>query len=253
MVNIDEIIQLIHWNRSKEEQQKGIEMAKSVENLDAFILPAAYKPVLENCAKILASRSDEKLKPYLHKIMHWLDDLNWPGADIIIDRLNSYKEDESFEVLFMECYIRAKKCNDSVAGLEQIKLPCANIPKILELIRSSQSNEDQEKGIEMAKDIINIRFFIGPDDKSTWKNCARILASRSDEELKEYLFTILWWLQDINWDGSNIIIDRLLKYEDDNDFNKCYNDVLKFTSKDLNDLDAIKKLRDNKNRYTKNC
>lgn len=39
------------------------------------------------CAKVIADRSDEELIPYLRYLFEWLQDLNWPGSGIIINRL----------------------------------------------------------------------------------------------------------------------------------------------------------------------
>ncbi len=41
----------------------------------------------DNCARILYQKSDEELEPHLPKLFEWTSDLNWPGAQIILDRL----------------------------------------------------------------------------------------------------------------------------------------------------------------------
>ena len=59
----------------------------------------------------------------------------------------------------------------------------------------------------------SINVFLQPTDKyhnqNVWENCAAILAKRSDEELSYYLVELLEWLQDLNWPGALVILDRL--------------------------------------------
>lgn len=51
---------------------------------------------------------------------------------------------------------------------------------------------------------------IQPDDAMmAWKNCAVVLSEKSDGELAPYSEKLLEWLQDINWDGAQIILNRL--------------------------------------------
>lgn len=93
MNNIDEIMYLLDWKRSELEQQQGIAMARNVSCLKAFfqpIGPGYSKSVWDNCAVILCERSDEELGPYVLDMLLWLEDLNWPGAQLIQDRLCSF-------------------------------------------------------------------------------------------------------------------------------------------------------------------
>ncbi len=95
MNNIDTIMQLIDWRSSKEDQKKGIDMAKEVKCIKAFFQPSGpgyNKSVWENCAAIICSRSDEELKPYISDMLMWLEDLNWPGAEKVLQRLLSFAE-----------------------------------------------------------------------------------------------------------------------------------------------------------------
>ena len=47
------------------------------------------------------------------------------------------------------------------------------------------------------------------ESKSVWENCAKVLISKSDEELALYLVSMFMWLQDMNWPGAYLIYDRL--------------------------------------------
>lgn len=68
MVDIDYIMDLLDWNNSKEKQEQCIKLAQNVKCLNVFLQPGnryCVKNVWDNCAKILAARSNEKLSPYL--------------------------------------------------------------------------------------------------------------------------------------------------------------------------------------------
>ena len=111
-MSIDEIYDLFMWDASytdeeyAEREKKGIEEAGKLKNLYPFIQPIVVPPgksksVWESCAKVLVLRSDEELKPFLCLLFEWLQDMNWPGADIIFNRLTQmpFPEIES-EFLF---------------------------------------------------------------------------------------------------------------------------------------------------------
>ena len=96
--SIDEIYHLFLWDHqlSNEENenkaQKGIEAAKQIQNLFPFMQPIVVPPeksksVWEPCAKVVAMRSDEELRPFIFKLLEWIEDPNWPGALIIYERL----------------------------------------------------------------------------------------------------------------------------------------------------------------------
>ena len=89
MIKVDKIIEMINVNKPIDIQLEGIELAKNVKFINAFILPSfkdESKNLWENCAKIISNREDEELSDYLLKILYWLKDMNVPGAFIIRDR-----------------------------------------------------------------------------------------------------------------------------------------------------------------------
>ena len=115
MVNIDYIMDLLDWNNSIEKQEQGINLAKEVKCINVFLQPGSYhygKNVWDNCAKILAARSNEELSPYLIELMAWLQDMNWPGAFCILDRLQKYEDIDSLNKGLMICLRKAKMLND---------------------------------------------------------------------------------------------------------------------------------------------
>lgn len=95
MIDIDRIMYLIDWKRSLAEQQEGILLAREVVCINAFfqpIGPGYSKSVWENCAVIICDRSDEELQPYITDMLLWIEDLNWPGAEKIQQRLIAFQD-----------------------------------------------------------------------------------------------------------------------------------------------------------------
>lgn len=93
MNDIDKIMYLFDWNRSPIEQQEGRRMAREVKCLKAFFQPSGpgyCKSVWDNCALIICEHTDEELIPYLDDMLLWLQDLNWPGALRISQRLKHF-------------------------------------------------------------------------------------------------------------------------------------------------------------------
>ena len=108
---------LLDWNKSIDEQEKGIKMAKNIENINVFLRPCSKnynKNVWDNCAKILSERTDEELSPYLIELFEWLQDLNWPGAFCILDRLQKYADKSSYHWALNTCLKYARALDDEV-------------------------------------------------------------------------------------------------------------------------------------------
>ena len=117
MVNIDYIMDLLDWNNSIEKQEQGIEMAKDVKCINVFLQPGSRyygKNVWDNCAKILSARSNEELSPYMIELMEWLQDMNWPGAFCIFDRLKGMVNEQLFQHSYTICLKYAQALEDEV-------------------------------------------------------------------------------------------------------------------------------------------
>ena len=92
MIELDEIMRMINWNSDIQTQERGIQLAHQINDLSVFLQPMKYgsKAVWDNCAKILAERSDDELDPYMVYLLEWLQDINWPGAFTIMNRLKTF-------------------------------------------------------------------------------------------------------------------------------------------------------------------
>ena len=89
---IDELYDALRQHPTEDIPATVIEAAMEIRNLHVFVQPTLNPPknsksVWDGCAMILARHSDEELNPHLYRLLEWLQDLNWPGAFIIRDRL----------------------------------------------------------------------------------------------------------------------------------------------------------------------
>jgi len=86
-MEINTLFEMLDWHNDPELQQRGIDEAVKVKYISVFFRPQETKSVWENCAKVLAQKSDCELKNYTYKMFEWLQDMCWPGAEIIYERL----------------------------------------------------------------------------------------------------------------------------------------------------------------------
>lgn len=87
MTDINQLFHMLSWNSDDETQTAGIREAQKIEYLSVLFQPVESKGVWENCAKVIAGKPDEILSKYTFRMFEWLQDMNWPGAQIIWDRL----------------------------------------------------------------------------------------------------------------------------------------------------------------------
>ena len=114
MINIDYIMELLDWSNSTEKQLQGILLAREIKCINVFLQPGfPYgKSIWNNCAKILSERTNEELSPYLIDLMEWLQDMNWPGAFCILDRLKRMVNEPLYQHSYNICLKCAKALED---------------------------------------------------------------------------------------------------------------------------------------------
>lgn len=123
-LNIDEIYDLFTWDASYSDEEYnarvelGIAEARKLKNIYPFIQPIiagdkSSKSVWEPCAKVVALKSDEELDNYLDLLLDWLQDMNWPGADVIFERLSKIPT-AKIERQIDFCIHRAKREDDEI-------------------------------------------------------------------------------------------------------------------------------------------
>ena len=98
MISTDYILSLLDCQRTAEEQNQGLRLANCISNINVFIMPHCEeygKNVWKNCALIICEKSDDNLFSYISDLMFWLQDMNWPGAVTVFERLKRF-ENKSF-------------------------------------------------------------------------------------------------------------------------------------------------------------
>lgn len=114
MYDINEIYRMLNWHSRFGDQLQGIKLARNLDDLSLLILPSANgegKNIWENCARALYEISDDRLEKYLPSLLEWLQDLNWPGALIILDRLKIFSG-EKLKKPFIDRFSYADNLNN---------------------------------------------------------------------------------------------------------------------------------------------
>ena len=117
MVDITEIMDMLDWHMPSEIQIEGISLARNIKTIIPFIQPLTpkhNKNVWENCAVIISEKSDKEITPHLPELLEWLQDMNWPGAFCILNRLKNYSDNNSILSAKSLCLEKAKGCNDEI-------------------------------------------------------------------------------------------------------------------------------------------
>ena len=107
----EDILMMLDWNNPEPIQERGVQLAMQCKDFSVFVqpvFPKYNKNVWENCAKVICRKSDMELQPYIPLLLEWLQDLNWPGAISILERLKSCKG-EVFVAPFFETVQKALK------------------------------------------------------------------------------------------------------------------------------------------------
>lgn len=143
-VRIEELYALLEWNQSKENQEMGLELAREVKYLSVFCQPLGNKGIWENCARILAEREDHELLPYCSQLFLWLQDMNWPGAVIVFDRLRKIPVNV-LELYFTDCVRKAIDLKDYewCSNLNRFLFPTLSVCMEETLLRQLQKYAEE--------------------------------------------------------------------------------------------------------------
>ena len=112
-MGIDEIFEMLSWNNNEKIQNQGIEEAKKIKNLSVLFQPIESKSIWENCEKVLVSKGNQELDFYLLPMFQWLQDMNWPGAELIYERLKRMPI-EQLEIAYKISLSMAESTGDTV-------------------------------------------------------------------------------------------------------------------------------------------
>lgn len=103
MEDLKELYEMLYQEAAMQTQ---IPMVREIKDLSVFIMPPAQPFVWEKCAYILSEKTDQELEPYLEGMVEWIQDLNWPGALTVAERLQIMDGCILLQP-FLNCYERA--------------------------------------------------------------------------------------------------------------------------------------------------
>lgn len=244
-MNTEKIYRMIDWNMPRSIQNQGIQMAETMD-VDPFVLPLTSKynkNIWHNCSIIVSKRDDETLRPYLYRLMQWVEDLNWPGALKVLRRLKQYESDLSFELSIMKCRREALRDNpiwdETLYSLSLAKMDLMDYPMIMRLLQSNLSAE-QEQGRILASRIESIDVFFQPlfgdVGAETWENCSLIVSKRDDRELEKYLYDLFSWIKSLDTPGAKIINQRLRRFNKNEAFRLIQLDCIRQAKREDDDI-----------------
>lgn len=88
------ILLRLSWNLPLDVQEKTINEIASIINLNPMeLLQPDRKEYWENAAKVLFIMGYPKIKDAIPGLLIWLQDINWPGATIVMEILGSLPKD----------------------------------------------------------------------------------------------------------------------------------------------------------------
>lgn len=88
-IKLIKLIDDLSWNKSEEEQRRAMDRIRKFPGFeyDYLIRFGTEKDCWDNCAKLICELPDERLKSLIPRLLEWLQDMNWPGAYTVFNRL----------------------------------------------------------------------------------------------------------------------------------------------------------------------
>lgn len=99
-ISNEQILKMLSCDNIAKIQERGIKLASDIKWLGHLFQPiidGESKSLWKNCALVLSKKTDEQLRPWLIDCFIWLQDMNWPGAEIIANRLKIMKGTDNYE------------------------------------------------------------------------------------------------------------------------------------------------------------
>lgn len=98
----------------------------------------------------MSSKSDQELEPHIYNLLEWLADRDWPGYDIILQRLLEYKNAKDLSIVITWRVKEAIAEKDikwliDMKELLQNKNVAENLPKETKYILENVSWDDEDE------------------------------------------------------------------------------------------------------------
>ena len=110
------LLKMMDDDQDQETQNQAVDLAKKDENIEFWIQPDGYKYSWDNCARVIIEKKDKELAPYMSLLLKWLQDLNWPGALLVLERLKHVEP--KFIIRDLEKTINEATQNNDLSWIE---------------------------------------------------------------------------------------------------------------------------------------
>ena len=85
----EDILKQIPGNFEDISEQDVIRINETYEDITPLFQHSG-KDTWYGCAKVICYNSNEKLEKYIPSMLEWIEDMNWPGAETIFDKLKTF-------------------------------------------------------------------------------------------------------------------------------------------------------------------
>lgn len=112
------------------------------------------------------------------------------------------------------------------------------IDDIMNLLDCNNSEEEQARGMKLAREVITKEVFLQPKTpygQRVWENCAKVLCECPDAVLRQHLSGLLRWIADLDTPGARCVFERLQRYHQDSWFRNSRENCMKFAQALKND------------------
>ena len=231
------IIKLLSFKNSLDEQQKGIELALQ-EGVDFVLECFAYDECVGNCAKIITSLSYEQSEQHFDYLLMLLQDLHFSWQEQIFKYIvkapiemlvPSFKKSLSYAIAdedYLRIFVLIQMLDENnalrlVVREEPRSNEILNIisskciiekAKIIQKLHCENQIKTQQEGIELALMEDDLNFIMRYSRKSQYaKNCAKVFCSLPYQQCEQYFSELLNWMEDFNSVGAEEIFNYLSK------------------------------------------
>mgnify|MGYP002646580570 CR=1 FL=1 len=102
-MDINTLLKDLSWNAAIEEQKKAVDLLTDLDDYDMMCLVHPIdKSCWENASQVLKNKGVKKTYCIVNELFEMIQDINWPGAHLILDLLKSYPKG-----VFMPAYENA--------------------------------------------------------------------------------------------------------------------------------------------------
>ena len=126
-----EILKNLSWESTPEQKKSGFIAALQETEYKYLLQPKDYFSSWDNASIVFLMLSDDDIEPYLFNLLGWLQDLNWPGATRILDRLQRVPAKLLVEPLERASKLASDNNDESWLGWLSILIATPRMNKLL--------------------------------------------------------------------------------------------------------------------------